>query len=212
MQWLDSWGPAKGMRMRREECSPLSYQDHRHCGLASEPLFPPHFIQPVHHNYDHTLVVKCGAKDLDVRAYHIHRGIWHRWEKGDIICVSKGRRNWTNEGDLRPIPKGGSFSCSLAANEWEGVTGSYTTQCTECSYVALKNQHSQLNKINYKTITSTTIYSQCNVYTHKTIQCMYSVVLGGKQYNTIGRRVIFFTVRYTIYPDYTIKHIHISHK
>ena len=167
---------------------------------------------------------------------------------GDIDA--KGRRNWTNEGDLRSIPKGGSFSCSLAANEWEGVTGSYTPQCTlcsyntcsyttqidkhkytntetqihkynanewewvtgsytpkctVCSYVAFKIQQCQLNK----TITSTIWYSQCNTRTgqfnvHSCVGCKRI------QWNTIGRPVIFVTDRYTIHPDYTIKHLHIS--
>ena len=83
LQLLDSWGSAKGIRMRGK----------------SVPHFP----------------IKI----------QIYIGAF-----GDVD-VCKRRRNWTDEGDLRSISKGGSFACSLAANEWEGVTASYTTHCCE---------------------------------------------------------------------------------
>ena len=57
----------------------------------------------------------------------------------------------TNEWDLRSIPKGGSFSCSLAANEWEGVTGSYTTQCNACSYDTVITNAVMQHNIQYYT-------------------------------------------------------------
>ena len=94
-------------------------------------LTQPPSIITFNHNWGEEVVQKIwisgpiifiGENDIDQEKTYF----------GDIDA--KGRRNWTNEGDLRSIPKGGSFSCSLAANEWEGVTGSYTPQCTLCSY------------------------------------------------------------------------------